>query len=235
MLDTHHIVPFDETYILYDPSDPLSLVCVIFSLLPIGVLIFYFTWFITSRELEPVFLAFGQVCNNVINYVVKRLVKSPRPLSLYQYTEFPELQNDYGMPSAHSQFMGYFATYVFLRLLLQNTNLKTLRGRLFCGILLYSACCLTAFSRVYLLYHEVDQVVIGVLVGSVIGAAYFIVVSFVRDIGLIEWGLNLWFVKCWYIKDSYYCAMSYEEEYQLYLERKKKARPGVIQTSKKLN
>lgn len=212
-------IPFDETYLLYDPKDPLLYISVVFSLLPIGLLIFYFSWFVTSRELEPCFLAFGQVCNNVFNYGLKRVFRHQRPSALYEFVNYPELKNDYGMPSAHSQFMGYFATFVVMRMVFQR-RMKTWEKIVY-GAALYGAAAMTAFSRVYLMYHEADQVIVGVLAGSAVGILYFMLVSFLRDIGLIEWGLNLPFVKALYIKDSYDCALSYKQEYEMYIERKK--------------
>lgn len=182
--------------------------------------------------MEPVFLAAGQVCNNIINYILKRIVKHDRPSNLYRYVQYPKLANDYGMPSAHSQFMGFFATFVFLRILFQFKNIESTSLKLFYGAALYGAAFMTGVSRIYLLYHEVDQVVIGIFVGCVLGAAYFIAVSLARDIGLVFWFLRLPFVECWYIKDSYDCALSFEEDHKLYLERKANATNAEQATKK---
>ncbi|ODV58328.1 dolichyldiphosphatase, partial [Ascoidea rubescens DSM 1968] len=198
-------IPFDETYILYNPHDILSLVCVFFSLLPILLLVFYFSWFVTTRELESCIMAAGHVVNNIINHVIKNILKHQRPTYLDNLQEkLPLLRNQYGMPSAHSQFMGFFSMFFSLRFLLQFKNL-TLFEKFIIIVVLNSMSIMTAFSRVYLYYHSADQVCVGLLLGWLLGSIFFLIVSFLRDFGIIKYLLkNFKIFKIFYLKDSFY-------------------------------
>lgn len=216
-------IPFDDTYILYDGESLISYLCVYFSLLPITILSFYLSWFLLTMEIEPCLIVVGQVVNNVINHVIKNYLKHERPIGLYESLKWPALRNEYGMPSAHSQFMAFMAMYGGLRLILNkktNKSAKIWMFRILGACSLFVCAFLTAFSRVYLMYHYVDQVVIGVLLGMIVGTIYFTIVCFIRDVGLIDYIL-LWPICRWfYLKDSYFIEYDCEEEYNNYLQRK---------------
>ena len=50
----------------------------------------------------------GMVFNELINTVLKYIIKQPRPISR------DNNYNEYGMPSSHSQFVWFFSIYMFL-------------------------------------------------------------------------------------------------------------------------
>lgn len=212
-------IPFDDTYVLYDPNDVVSFISVYFSLLPIGVLIFYLSWFIITREIEPVIIAGGQVVNDVVNNIVKNIIKEDRPLMIEGFQQ-NGLRSGYGMPSAHSQFMGFFATYFMLRVWLGWKGLTTSR-KILSTIALYGTAGCVVFSRVYLYYHSLGQVLVGVSLGCFIGASYFVVIGIARAIGFIDFILSWSIVRRLWIKDSvYHAPLSLRDEYQLWLARK---------------
>ena len=68
----------------------------------------------------------------------------------------------YGFPSAHSQFMGFFAGYYICVILLKSPCLNLVKP-----ICLFAAISMmgVAFSRVYLLYHSNVQVIAGLITG----------------------------------------------------------------------
>ncbi|CCH45627.1 Dolichyldiphosphatase [Wickerhamomyces ciferrii] len=208
-------VPFDDTYVLYDPQDPISTISVYFSLLPIGILIFYLSWFIVTREIEPVIIAGGQVVNDIINNIVKNIIKEERPLAIDGF-QSNGLRSGYGMPSAHSQFMGFFAIFFTLKIWLNWKDLTCIRKIL--GTLgVYILGSLVAFSRVYLYYHSYKQVAVGVLLGTAIGAPYFLVTSIARSLGLIDWIISWKIVNLFWVKDStFHSPLTLKEEYQLW-------------------
>lgn len=214
-----NLIPFDDTYILYDKSDPISFVCAYFSLLPIGILIFEFSWFITTRELESCIMAAGQVANEIFNNIVKDLVKQPRPFMFGDSFQQDTIRSCYGMPSAHSQFMGFFATYASLRFLYRwksLSNRKRVGGCSFVALLAFLVC----FSRVYLHYHSLEQVLVGVTLGSALGSTYYVVVSIIREIGLIDWLLAWRLCDYLHVKDSCNLApVTLKEEKEAYKRR----------------
>lgn len=216
-------IPFDDTYVRYDPNDLISFISVYFSLLPIGILIFYLSWFIITREIEPVIIAGGQVVNDIVNNIVKNIIKEQRPLFIEGFQQ-SGLRSGYGMPSAHSQFMGFFATFFMLKVWLNWKGLNTSR-KVMSSIALYGVAGCVVFSRVYLYYHSVGQVLVGISLGSFIGASYFVVIGIARSVGFIDFILSWPIVKYFWIKDSvYHAPLSVKEEYGLWLMRKEEVK-----------
>lgn len=167
-----NVIPFDDTYILYDSHDFLSFLSAYFSLMPILVLAFYLSWFIITRELEACIVAFGQLMNEIFNNVIKNIIKQPRPVSFGASFQNDTIRSGYGMPSAHSQFMGFCFTYNSLKIYTSWKNLNFLEKCIFSGALALLSFCV-CFSRVYLHYHNLDQVIVGFSVGALTGSLYF--------------------------------------------------------------
>ncbi|PSK75950.1 hypothetical protein CJJ07_004243 [Candidozyma auris] len=224
-LATASTIPFDHTYILYNPNDLISTVCVQFSLLPIYIMVFYTSWFLITREIEPVIAVGGHLLGELTNKVVKCIVKQPRP-DFHKDFGAGSYGLTYGMPSAHSQFMGFFASYYICTILMK---VPLRRGGKAVGVLaLGSAAFGVAFSRVYLMYHTIEQVFVGVLVGLVMGTGYFVVASLARDVGLVDWVLSWRIVRFFWVKDSYYhCYQTYKEEFEV-SEGRKVFRKGMM-------
>lgn len=215
-------VPFDHTYILYDPNDIISMACVHMSLLPIYIMVFYTAWFLITREIEPVVLVGGHLIGEVVNKVIKKLIKHPRP-DFHKDFGSGSYSLTFGMPSAHSQFMGLFGAYFVCIFLFRMSHLSHLQRSFGCLTLVVSSTAV-AFSRVYLLYHSVQQVIVGILLGIFLGIFYFVATSVARDIGLVDWVLNWPIVKYFYVKDSYFhCYSTFEEEYTTHLKMRKDA------------
>lgn len=187
-------VPFDETYILYDKNDIVGMICCILALTPMLLLQSYLTWLIMQRDLESVIFTIGQLSNELVNQVLKRVIKQERPLyndaiplifngvNTYdggvQEKNINSLRVSYGMPSAHSQFMGFFICYLVLNMWFRWTHRYKIRRvdkMVYCvsGWLLSISVC---FSRWYLEYHNWDQIIIGYQIGIMIGAIYYIFV-----------------------------------------------------------
>lgn len=207
-------IPFDHTYIVYDPSDLVSTVCVQFSLLPIYIMVFYTSWFLITREIEPVIAVGGHLVGEILNKIIKHLVKQPRP-DFHKDFGQSSYGLTYGMPSAHSQFMGFFAAYFMLNVWHRVPIRRP--QKILVSACLALAAVLVAFSRVYLLYHTPQQVMVGVLVGVSAGVVFYPVVSILREVGVVEWVLNWPVVRYFYVKDSYYrCYQLFEAEYRHY-------------------
>ena len=82
------------------PDDPLSLPLSLITLAPPFLLVSYVTLILVRREMTLIVGLVGQLACEGLNLALKRLFKQGRP------TDF--LGTGYGMPSSHSQFMGYF-------------------------------------------------------------------------------------------------------------------------------
>lgn len=104
----------------------------------------------------------------------------------------------YGMPSSHAQFVAFFSLSLTLFLLLrhQTTHHTSYRPSTFIERLSVSilACCcsaLVAASRIYLNYHTLKQVLVGVGAGLLFALVWFVFTSYLRSFGWIDWGLSL--------------------------------------------
>ena len=104
------------TAVAYESGDVLGHTLAWCSLIPQVLLVVQVTAFILceskSRQLQAGSILTGQIINEVINMILKRILQQPRPSSRH-----PFLCNllfsgsgrmDYGMPSSHAQFVGFF-------------------------------------------------------------------------------------------------------------------------------
>jgi len=107
-VDPSHLTTFRLTEVKYDPSDPLGLVLAVASLLPIALLVAFPTLILFRRDLRTITFFAGQLANEALNMVLKRVLREPRPAGSHR--------EDYGMPSSHAQFSGFFAVYLILLL-----------------------------------------------------------------------------------------------------------------------
>ena len=104
------------------------------------------------------------------------------------------------MPSAHAQFMAFYATYLIawmFRVSHFSFHKKILRSL---GLLCLSS--IVAYSRVYLFYHTPLQVAAGAGIGVVLGVFWLEVVTLVRALGIVDLLLNTPPARFFYIKDT---------------------------------
>jgi len=160
------------THVEYPVGDKLGKILAIYSLAPIAIAIILFTWFMSRRDLHTFTLGLGVICNHGINHFLKQFFKEPRPV--LRETVFEE----YGMPSNHSQYMWFVCFYLVLfvkyRLRLLNTKGEII-WKLIAGVLSLASAGIMAYSRVYLGYHTVPQVVWGSVVGAVFALVWFLI------------------------------------------------------------
>jgi len=131
----------------------------------------------------------GQMGCEAANWLLKRYIKEERPRTMHG--------KGYGMPSSHAQFVAFFGVYMSLFLLLRHephpTNTHTPMGfgeRLGVAVLAMGGAATVAASRVYLGYHTSKQVWVGVFAGASLAVAWFVVTTYLRRGGWVEWGLE---------------------------------------------
>ncbi|KAF3922638.1 Dolichyldiphosphatase [Orbilia brochopaga] len=184
------------THVSYDPTDPLSLLAAYLSLVPQGLMVVYAVLIFSHRELEIVLACAGQLGNEAVNYVLKRLIKEARPTDLKG--------KGYGMPSSHTQFMFFFATYISLWIALRNNAIQVAVKPLLLAVLPVLATAIAA-ARVYLHYHTTRQVLVGAGAGVVIGVGWFVATALMKGFaGGVIWDslLENPISKALYIKDE---------------------------------
>ncbi|KAL5483776.1 hypothetical protein EMCRGX_G020190 [Ephydatia muelleri] len=164
-------VPITLTHVQYDEGDMLGMVLAWFSLLPIFILVGFVTLITFRRDLHTCCFLAGIVANEGINFVLKHVIKAPRPSNtIYTHSLFVE----YGMPSSHAQFMSCFATYLVLFFFIRAKLSYLWKGLLSC--LVIAAMVMVFISRVYLGYHTYVQMLCGVVAGAVFALLWFAVV-----------------------------------------------------------
>ncbi|KAI5820117.1 PAP2 domain protein [Pyronema omphalodes] len=186
------------THVYYNPNDYLSLLSAWLALLPQAMMVVYATTIFCTRELECFLMFAGQLSCELVNFVLKRVVREERPKLLHG--------KGYGMPSSHAQFSSYFFLYLTLLLLLRNLGgprLPTWRRYFYVFAALVGSVSV-AVSRVYLNYHTQKQVIVGYLAGLGWALIWYIAVRIGREIKVAgktgrEWAL--WIGGCLWVRD----------------------------------
>ncbi|XP_062515036.1 dolichyldiphosphatase 1-like [Corticium candelabrum] len=166
-------VPLTLTFVEYPKGDLTGKCLAAISLTPVCILVGLATLLLLKRDLHTMAYFFGLVLNEAINFILKHIVQESRPTRGAE-----KLFTEYGMPSSHAQFMGFFAVYfilfIYIRIISQD-RWQQMLWKCCLSLTVASAAVLVACSRVYLQYHTVPQVVYGLLIGVLIGTSWFVI------------------------------------------------------------
>ncbi|XP_018426344.1 PREDICTED: dolichyldiphosphatase 1 isoform X2 [Nanorana parkeri] len=140
--------PVSLTHVEYPEGDVYGQLLAYLSLLPIFILVSFVTLIIFKRELHTISFLGGLVMNEGVNWLIKNIVREPRPCEGTHST----VTTEYGLPSSHSQFMWFFFGYSFLFLYLRmhqtnNARFLDLLWRHVLSLCLLTAACLVSYSR----------------------------------------------------------------------------------------
>lgn len=173
-IDPSNYASLGLTHVQYDPSDPFSKLFALVTLSPIFLLCSYVTIILLRRELTFINALIGQLACEGLNWGLKRLIKQPRPTD--------RLGAGYGMPSSHSQFLGFFAAFFLAHFYLNRppklkprTLINSMRRfeHAIAMLLIASISILTCYSRHHLHYHTPLQIILGLSIGLIFGGAYY--------------------------------------------------------------
>jgi len=163
------------THVEYPEGDKLGKLFAVFSLAPIVIAVVLATLFLSRRDLHTLTFGIGVIVNHVLNYFLKQYYDEPRPVQ--RQVVFEEL----GMPSNHSQYMWFVCVYLVLFTKYRLHHLGH-RGetiwKLFVILATLSCAGVMSYSRVYLQYHTVEQVVWGSVIGAVFALVWFVVTQY---------------------------------------------------------
>lgn len=167
-------IPLSLTLVDYPQGDLFGKLLALISLVPFAIIAGFITLILFRRDLHTITFFSGTIINEFINFIIKHTICEARPMR--RNTVFIE----YGMPSTHAQFMWFFAAYttLFICIRLHHNNNSSISER-FWRIAIIAACIIVAilvtYSRVYLLYHTVSQVLYGAFIGIILGSVWFVV------------------------------------------------------------
>ncbi|RMX64951.1 hypothetical protein DD238_005820 [Peronospora effusa] len=177
---------FELTWVVYDPTDPLGAMLALFALSPLPDDRVRHTRCHAKRlgqhqqviTLEHNAISCGdliswcwQLVSVLLNKILKKHINQPRPVGAFM--------SGPGMPSAHSQFISFFAAYMVIytwkRL---NTHRRLEKWLTIIGAIAITV--LTCYSRIHLNYHSTDQVAVGAAVGGLTGVVWYALIATVR-------------------------------------------------------
>lgn len=150
-------VPLENTFVSYEDNDFTGELLAYITLTPIYVMVMYTTLVTLRRDFSTVYALVGQMMNLIMNKLLKKLFNQPRP-------EQQMNLSDSGMPSNHSQFILFFSIFYSIQFL--HAKQLQLHFRILYSFLLMFLAILVCYSRYYLLYHTLDQIFVGAVVGS---------------------------------------------------------------------
>lgn len=168
----------------YQVGDRLGELLALFSLLPIFIVAQLVALLFVRRDWQTLVVLVGIFINVIINKVIKDTLQYPRPImnsgcsgdedsSRASIAMFEEgSYEEFGMPSNHSQFIGYVACFVILFLTFKVKASKFEKVLLSLISILFAGT--VAYSRTYLGYHTSDQVIIGLLIGIIFGIVWYV-------------------------------------------------------------
>ncbi|TMW56954.1 hypothetical protein Poli38472_002879 [Pythium oligandrum] len=182
---------FELTWVVYDPSDPFGAILALCTLSPVFIMVMYATLVVFQRDLDAIALLVGQLLNEALNQILKRSIKQSRPRGARI--------SGAGMPSAHSQFIAFFAAYVVAYTIKRFNAHRRLEKSLtiFSVVILAIVVCI---SRVRLGYHTLDQVLVGAAVGAASGFVWFLTVSQTSS-WLFPWITETSIAQFFYVRD----------------------------------
>ncbi|PWN36057.1 uncharacterized protein FA14DRAFT_112716, partial [Meira miltonrushii] len=170
------------THVQYHPDDPLAYPLSLITLSPPFLVVVYIVICLIRRDLTILFGFAGQLACEGFNLILKRIFKQGRP------TDF--LGTGYGMPSSHSQFVGYFmmfwcAHFIRFRPGMSRRKrtqsapslidlIRSLEHAALVTFIIFGSL-MTAYSRYHLSYHTPLQIIVGLSLGMASGLAWYIV------------------------------------------------------------
>ncbi|CAF3527453.1 unnamed protein product [Adineta steineri] len=209
--------PLSITFIEYQEGDKIGFFLAWFSMLPFIYIVSLCTLILFRRDIQTI-MYFGGFCvSEVCNTVLKRTFKQARPERTRDRMGLYEV---HGMPSDHAQTFFYFMTYLAIFVILKSQmpgtpRIRSMRNRFLVVAQLITAI-IVAYSRVYLHYHTVLQVVVGAFVGTGLGCVwyYFVNYHFMKYVPfIIEQPLAKFFLIRDYTPIPRIIHFQYESEY----------------------
>jgi dolichyldiphosphatase len=209
--------PLSITFIEYREGDKLGFLLAWFSMLPFIYIVSLCTLILFRRDIQTI-MYFGGFCiSEVLNNCLKKVFKQARPERTRDRMGLYEV---HGMPSDHAQTFFYFMTYLAIFIIVKSQmpgtpRVRSMRNRMVVFAQLFVAT-IVAYSRVYLHYHTIPQVVVGALIGTILGCVwyYFVNYEFIKYVPMIiEHPLARYFLLRDYSSIPRLIHFQYESEY----------------------
>lgn len=113
------------------------------SLAPFAIIVAFVTLIAFKRELDTIMFLMGQLTNEILNMLLKNVIREQRPVNTITAIHTPKT---FGMPSNHSQFQSFFTAFSVLFILIRMRH-KPAYFRLPVITALISSCVAVLYSR----------------------------------------------------------------------------------------
>ncbi|XP_012270244.1 dolichyldiphosphatase 1 [Orussus abietinus] len=177
LIDKLDWVPFSLTLVEYPQGDLLGKLLALISLTPFAIIAGFVALVLFRRDLHTITFFGGITINEAINFFLKHTLCEDRPMKR------ATIYIEYGMPSSHSQFIWFFAAYTTLFVCIRlHYNNNSVSERFWRATLIASCIVLAvtvSYSRTYLEYHTMAQVLCGAIIGCVFGVTWFAIVHLI--------------------------------------------------------
>ncbi|KAJ0087765.1 hypothetical protein Patl1_32055 [Pistacia atlantica] len=160
-----------DLHVRYQKGDILGYFLAWISILPLYTSVMFFSHFVYHREIHSLFISIGLQIAMFLALLLKISIKQQRPKTCVSL----ETCNTYGWPSQHTTLTFFLAAYLTLSAIFKSNNNG--KQKWIVALSSLSLAFLTMYSRVYLGYHTVSQVIGGAFVGSSCGAVWFWMVN----------------------------------------------------------
>lgn len=125
-------------------------------------------FFLFNKKILLYFYILGSVVNIIFNLLLKFLIKQPRPKEDKVFFELAKANGKrmsldrYGMPSGHSQGVGFSCMFMYL-----------VCKDMYITWLYLTITLITVMQRFYYNAHTILQIIVGLLTGSFMGYVFF--------------------------------------------------------------
>ncbi|KAI8138014.1 phosphatidic acid phosphatase type 2/haloperoxidase [Fennellomyces sp. T-0311] len=193
IMDDIPLTSLSLTHVQFDARDKFAYLLAYITLSPLAILVFYASIIVSRREIAGISILAGQLLNEGLNAILKEYLQIARPNS--------HLGAGYGMPSSHAQFIWFFAIFGSLYLWKRITVDYPIQKAVV-SVAMFALALLVSYSRVYLGYHTLLQVIAGTTIGCIFGIAWYGFTEYgLRRSGLIQWVLDHPVGKLLYLRD----------------------------------
>lgn len=144
-----------------------------YSLIVYNVQAVYITLFLRNRDLVTFYCCFTHMLSEILNYILKHILKVPRP------SEGPPggglFEGRYGMPSQHCHCFAYLFTIVLLLTFHYYKHHISSAKKVMTFVVSILALTLQVLGRIYLKFHTWDQCLGGIVFGSLSALIFYAV------------------------------------------------------------
>lgn len=142
-----------------------------------AILIFIALFLFPPTRYRSYLLGFGTALNAIlVNLIIKKVVKRPRPFNLYKINISIPKPKDFSFPSGHTSVTAAATVVLIYYGVIYNIGIWYFLVNILFLILM-------GFSRIYLKVHFLSDVIAGAIIGSVNGIIALLFRDFVSNLG----------------------------------------------------